>query len=172
MADVILYGAPADVLHQGTLLTGWEAIRLEYDDGVTDVATWLRAARDAWSASYDFDRDVLRAVVLRYSARPTAAALEAREAVAGITQAAGVRMVLAVPSAELVWSQNAADARRHPLIRTYVTTPVLLQAWISAHTWPIPLSPALGGGGQRRGGGRHVPWPRCIIDPTPDPDSE
>lgn len=167
MTDVILYGAPAATLNAGTLPAGWEAIRLRYDDGVTDVATWLQQARDAWGASYDFDADVLRAVVLRYAARPTNAALAIRDAMARVTQAAGVRLVLAVPASELTWTRSAVDANPHPTIRTYATTPAQLQAWIDAHPWPQPGNPALGGPMRRVGGGRHVPWPQCITDPVP-----
>lgn len=167
MARVILYGAPADVLQQGDLPAGWEAIRLEYEDGVTDVQRWLSDARDAWRASYSLDTDELRAVVLRYAGRPTAAALDIRDRLGQIAAVSGVRLVLVVPSAHLVWTQAALDTQPHPSIRTHATTPAQLSDWIAARAWPVPGNPAKGGSHRRIGGGRHVPWEHCIDDPEP-----
>lgn len=164
MARVILLGAERSVLEQGSV-PGHDIIRLEYADGVTDPQQWLRDAAAAWRASYSLDADHLRAVVLRFSGRPSAAVLDIREMMAMRLMAEGTRLVLAVPGSELTWTEAAIDARPSR-IRTYATTPAQLADWIGAHPWPVPLNPALGGTGRRIGGGRHVPWSLCVTDPV------
>ena len=167
MARVILYGAPAAVLSQGDV-PGHDLIRIAHEDGRTDSDDWVAEARSQFAASYSLDADWLRAVVLRFSARPTAGVLTIREAMEARLMAEGTRLVLAVPGSELTWTE-AAIAANPSRIRTYATTPAGLRSWIDAHTWPVPLNPALGGTGRRIGGGRHAPWSLCVTDPTPDP---
>jgi hypothetical protein len=161
MADVIVTNITSGDVPGHTIL------RIPYDDGVTDVDTWLSDAVAAWRALPDGPH-TLRGLALRYTARPTAAAIDIRDFVGGRSEAAGVRMVLVVPGSELAWTEAAIDARPHH-VRTYAMTLAQLADWIADHEWPVPLDPARGGTGVRVGGGRHVPWDLCVTDPTPEP---
>ena len=163
---VILYGAEPAQLEAGDI-TGHTLLRLAYTDGVTDISQWLDDAIAAWVAMPNPPHE-LRAVVLRYTARPTGAALGIRDAMLERTKSIGARLVFVVPSAELTWAQNQIAANPS-VIRTYATTVADMQAWMDAHTWATPLDPALGGAGRRIGGGRHAPWGLCVDDPTSDP---
>jgi hypothetical protein len=153
---------------------GHDLIRVPYEDGVTDPADFLRDAADAWRRSYSLDDDLLRAVVLRFTARPTAGVLDIRDMMAKRLLSEGTRLVLVVPAALVAQVEAAIDARPSR-VRTYAISPADLLDFVAervqpkGHAWPIPLNPKLGGTGRRVGGGRHVPWSLCVTDPTPDP---